>query len=63
MTFVRLTQEPEGLPVYIRTSRIQAFARTTEGGTRIFLTSAFNCLVAENEDEVLRAIQGADDDR
>lgn len=55
--FARLTQEPEGLPIYVRTARVLAFAKTTEG-TRIFLGSGLNCLVAEDEDQVRRLLMG-----
>ncbi|MND22355.1 hypothetical protein D3C80_127320 [compost metagenome] len=58
--FVRFTQEPEGLPIYVRTARVLAFARTVEGGTRIFLGSGLNCLVAEDEDHVRRTLAGGD---
>ena len=59
--FARLTQEPEGQPIYIRSSRVLGFAKTSEG-TRIFLTGAFNCLVAEDEHEVLRILTAKIDD-
>jgi|GEM_PF-5491072 len=59
--FVRLTQEPEGQPIYIRSSRVLGFAKTSEG-TRVFLSGAFNCLVAEDEDEVLRALTAKAED-
>ena len=59
--FVRLTQEPDGLPIYIRSSRVLGFAKTSEG-TRVFLTGAFNCLVAEDEEAVLRALTTKDHD-
>lgn len=64
--FARFTQEPEGLPIFIRMNRVLGFARTSEGGTRPFLSGAFNCLVAEDEDAVLRALTAKDqndDDR
>lgn len=56
--FIRLTQEPEGLPIHVRTARIAAFAKTTEG-TRLFLGGGLSCLVAEDEDAVLAAIRQA----
>lgn len=61
--FVRLTQQPEGLAILIRSSRIAAIARTEEG-SRVFLGGALSCLVAETEDEVLAALaSAAADDR
>lgn len=63
MTFTRFNQ-PEGLPIYIRTARVLAFARTEDGGTRIFLGGALSCLVAEDEETVLQALTPpTDDDR
>ena len=59
--FTRFSQ-PEGLPIYIRSSRVMAFARTEDGGTRIFLGGALSCLVAEDEETVLRALSPPDDD-
>lgn len=54
--FVQLTQQPEGLPILIRSNRIAAIART-EDGSRVFLGGALSCLVSETEDEVLAALQ------
>lgn len=61
--FARFTQPETGLPIHFRVSRIQAVAAAEDGTTRIFLGGALSCLVAENEDEVLRAIQADDDGR
>ena len=58
--FARFTQEPESLPIYVRTARVLAFARTAEGGTRIFLGSGLNCLVAEDEEHVRRILAGGE---
>lgn len=58
--FSRFTQ-PEGLPILIRTNRVVAFARTEEGATRIFLGGALSCLVAEDEETVLKALTAGDD--
>lgn len=58
--FARFTQEPGGLPIYIRTARVQAFAKAEEGGTRIFLSGALSCLVAEDEQTVLASLSGAE---
>lgn len=55
MVFIRLTQQPESLPILIRSSRIAAIART-EDGSRVFLGGALSCLVSETEDEVLAAL-------
>lgn len=52
MTFKRFTQLPERQPIFLKESRVQAFA-ATEDGTRIFLSGAFSCLVEESADEVL----------
>lgn len=52
--FKRFTQLPERQPIYIRESRVQAFA-ATEDGTRIFLSGSLSCLVAEDEADVLAA--------
>ena len=54
--FVRLTQQPEGLPILVRANRIAAVARTEEGGSRVFLGGALSVLVGESEDEVLAAL-------
>lgn len=58
--FALFTQDPEGLPIYVRTARVMAFARTAEGGTRIFLGGGLNCLVAEDEEQVRRTLAGDD---
>lgn len=60
--FSRFTQAPEGLPILIRTNRVVAFARTEEGTTRVFLGGALNCLVAEDEEEVLKILTAAGGD-
>lgn len=56
--FARFTQDPEGLPIYVRAARVLAFARTEEGGTRIFLGAGLSCLVSENEEHVRRTLAG-----
>lgn len=56
--FIRLTQQPEGLPILIRSSRVLAIARTDEGGSRVFLGGALSCLVGEDEESVLQRLQG-----
>ena len=58
--FACFTQDPDGLPIYVRTARVLAFARTAEGGTRIFLGAGLNCLVAEDEEHVRRTLAGGD---
>lgn len=54
--FARFTT-PEGMPMLIRKSRVQAFTRTEEGHTRIFLGGALSCLVAEDEAAVLQVLE------
>lgn len=54
--FARFTQQPGDLPLYNRTARVQAFGRMEEGGTRIFLSGSLSCMVAEDEDDVLRIL-------
>lgn len=58
--FARLTQQETGLPILLRASRIVAIARTEEGGSRVFLGGSLSCLVTEDEDAVVRAIQADD---
>lgn len=50
--FVRLTHHEDGQSVHIRSSRVQAFVSTEEGGTRIFLSGALSVLVAEDAGHV-----------
>lgn len=57
--FARFTQEPGGLAIYVRRARVLAFARSDEGGTRIFLSGTYSCLVAEDEETVLAALTDA----
>lgn len=59
--FARFTQPETGLPVRIRAARVQAFAATEDGATRIFLGGALSCLVAEDEKTVLAALEPASD--
>jgi hypothetical protein len=54
--FKRFTQLPDRQPIFLKESRVQAFA-ATEDGTRIFLSGAFSCLVEESADEVLLAFR------
>ena len=60
--FVRFTQPETGLPIRIRAARVQAFATTEEGTTRIFLGGALSCLVAEDDDTVLATLDPTPDD-
>jgi hypothetical protein len=60
--FVRFTQPDTGLPLRIRAARVQAFAATEEGTTRIFLSGSLSCLVTEDEAAVLAALSPASDD-
>jgi hypothetical protein len=53
--FARFTQEPEGLPIYIRSARVLAVAQTPEG-TRIFVGGGWNCLVAETVETVIQTL-------
>lgn len=59
--FARFTQEPEGAPIHVRKSRVLAFAKTPEG-TRLFLGAGLNCLVAEDEAAVLKALSRGNED-
>lgn len=61
--FIRLTQQPEGLPIVIRSNRVVAVARNDEGGSRVFLGGALSCLVAEDEEAVLMLLQDEVHDR
>lgn len=56
--FARFNQ-PEGLPILVKTSRVVAFARTEDGQTRIFLGGVLSVLVAEDEDAVLKTLSDA----
>ena len=60
--FVRFIQPETGLPIHIRAARVQAFAATEEGTTRIFISGSLTCLVAEDEAAVLAALSPASDD-
>lgn len=62
MTFVRFTQPETGLPIHIRAARVQAFAATEEGTTRIFISGSLSCLVTEDEAAVLAALSPASTD-
>ena len=62
MMFVRFTQPDTGLPIHIRAARVQAFAATEEGTTRIFMSGALSCLVTEDEAAVLATLSPASDD-
>ena len=59
--FARFTT-PEGMPMLIRAARVQAITRTEEGHTRVFLSGSLSCLVAEDEEEVLRRLVGGEDE-
>lgn len=59
--FVRFTQLPEHQPIFLKESRVLAFA-ATEDETRIFLNGAFSCLVEEDTDAVLRAFSAPQQD-
>ncbi|WP_269220950.1 hypothetical protein [Brevundimonas vesicularis] len=60
--FVRFTQPETGLPIHIRAARVQAFAATDDGMTRIFLGGALTCLVAEDDAAVLATLDPTPDD-
>lgn len=60
--FARFTQPDTGLPVRVRAARIQAFAATEEGTTRIFLSGSLTCLVTEDEAAVLAALAPTPED-
>lgn len=60
--FVRFTQPETGLPIRIRAARVQAFAATEDGATRIFLSGSLSCLVSEDEEAVLAALSPTPDD-
>lgn len=60
--FLRFTQLPDGGPIYVRESRVLAFA-ASDDGTRIFLSGGFSCLVEEDHKAVLKAFTPADDGR
>ncbi|ASE39383.2 hypothetical protein CEP68_07620 [Brevundimonas vesicularis] len=60
--FVRFTQPETGLPIRIRAARVQAFAATEDGSTRIFLSGALTCLVAEDDDAVLATLDPTPED-
>lgn len=59
--FVTFTT-PDGLAMHVRASRVVAFTRLEEGGTRIFLGGALSCIVAEDDDEVGRRLKPGGDD-
>ncbi|MED5536510.1 MAG: hypothetical protein VX661_01555 [Pseudomonadota bacterium] len=62
--FIRFTQPETGLSILIKAARVQAFAATEEGTTRIFLGGSLSCLVAEDCDAVLASLDPpAEDDR
>lgn len=52
---------PEGAAVHIRENRVQAFVRTEEGTTRIFLSGSLSVLVAEDDEEVRLILSGRPD--
>lgn len=58
--FARFTQPDTGLPIHLRTARVQAVAAVEDGGARVFLSGALSCLVAETADEVLKALSPAE---
>ncbi|PZO04814.1 MAG: hypothetical protein DCF29_09390 [Alphaproteobacteria bacterium] len=60
--FRRFTQQETGLPIQVRAARVVAVARTEDGGSRIFLGGALSCLVTEDDDDVVRAIEGPIDE-
>lgn len=60
--FRQFTQLETGLPIHIRANRVVAVARTEEGGSRLFLSAAMSCLVVEDEDAVIRALEAQSDD-
>lgn len=59
--FRRFTQLETGLPIHVRANRVMAVARTEDGGCRLFLSGSLSCLVTEDEDTVIRALDGTDD--
>jgi hypothetical protein len=56
--FVRFTT-PEGPPMYVRASRVQAFTGAPDGTTHIMLSGALGVVVAEPPEVVDRALQSA----
>lgn len=59
--FKQFTQLPDRQPIFVKESRVQAFA-ATEDGTRIFLTGSFSCLVEEDHATVLAAFTRPSED-